>query len=107
MKMKEEPSAMKDYLKSMTLAGARMMFNLQLGTTKSIKYNTLSDKKFASQNWQCSNDCINAIESFQHVAFMCPRYESLRTNRDLVNNEQHLVDFFFDIIKIRDEAYPE
>ena len=102
-KMKDEPFEMKGYLKTMTLARARTLFSLKVGTTQSIRYNHMSDKKYASELWMCPNSC-NRIESLSHIAYMCPKYDSPKKNRDIINSDRDLADFFRDIVKMRDET---
>ena len=105
--MKEEEYEMKYYLKTMKLEQARIMFSLRTKTTKFIKSHFFSDKKYASQLWKCSTEC-DKIDTIQHIAFACPKYEHLKRDKDLQNNDVDLVNFFQDVIKLReDEAKKE
>ena len=63
-----------------------------------------SAKKYASELWMCPNSC-NRIESFSHIAYMCPKYDSLKKNRDIINSDRDLADFFRNIVKMRDETW--
>ena len=66
----------------------------------------MSDKKFAAELWRCPENC-DKIDSIQHIAFACPQYEHLKENRDIENNDIDLVNFFQDVVKLRDETQPK
>ena len=100
-KLKDEPFRMKSYLKTMNLSDARIMFGIQTKMTKTIKSHFYNDKKYSSELWQCSSKCAK-ISTIEHTK-VCSQYSILRLNRDIINSDKDLVDFFKDVIKIRDE----
>ena len=100
--MKDEVYEMKDYLRNMNLEQARMMFSLRLKTTKHIKSHFFSDKKYASQLWKCSSECNN-IDSIDHIAFNCNKYEHLKCGKDLKDSDLDLVTFFQELIRLRED----
>ena len=104
--MKKEEFELKPYFKTMNLGQARMMFSIQTKTTRTVKSHCMSDKKFATELWKCSANC-DKIDSIQHIAFACPQYEHLKKNRDIENNDIDLVNFFQDVVKLRNETQPE
>ena len=92
----------------MNLSQARMMFSLQVKTTRNIKYHRMNDKKFASELWMCNEKtCHNKIDSIFHIATICKKYEHLRRDKDIWGNDQLLVTFFQQVIQSRDEAQNE
>ena len=82
------------------------MFSLRMKTTKHIKSHFFNDKKYSTQLWRCSKDC-SKIDTIEHVAYSCPKYEHLKHNRDIVNNDVDLVEFFQEVLKLRDENQRE
>ena len=100
--MKEEEFKIKDYFKSMNLEEARMMFSLRMKTTKNIKSHFPSDKKYSAKLWKCSPDC-EKIDTIEHIAFDCPKYEHLKHNKDIRNSDLDLVHFFKEVIKLRED----
>ena len=101
--MNNDEFGLRPNFETLNLVQARMAFSLQVKTTRTIKSHFMSDKKFASDLWKCSPKCDN-IDSIQHLAFSCPQYEHLKMNRDILNNNIDLVNFFQDVVKLRDEA---
>ena len=106
--MREEVFELKSYFKTMNLSQAGMMFSLQVKTTRKIKYHRMNDKKFASELWLCNeNTCNNKIESIFHIATNCKKYEHLRRDKAILENDELLVNFFIQVIQSRDEAQNE
>ena len=100
--MKEETYEIKNYFKDMNLSQARMMFSLRMKTTKFVKSHFFNDKKYSAQMWKCSSEC-DKIDTIEHIAFNCPKYEHLKINKDLQNCDRDLVDFFQEVVQLRED----
>ena len=97
---KEENFEIKEYFKTMKLKDCRTMFSLQSKMTKTVKSHFFGDKKFASELWSC--DSCNKIDNILHIK-ICPSYSHLRDNRDM-NNDFHLVEYFNQVLEIRQSS---
>ena len=100
--MKEEQYELKEYFKTMNLSQARMKFSLRMKTTKHVKSHFFNDRKYSEQMWKCSPQC-DKIDTIQHIAFSCPKYDHLKHNKDLQNSDEDLVNFFKEVVQLRDD----
>ena len=100
---KDENFETKSYFKTMTLQESRTMFSLRSQTTKTIKTHQMSNKSFASKLWKCS---CGSIDSISHIK-RCVNFKGLRDILDIEHNENDLVKYFQEVIKIRNEAPDE
>ena len=89
----------------MTLGNSRVMFGIRNEMTRSIKTHFLSDKAFSRDLWTCMS-CKTKICSISH-AKICPFYAHLRLKYANLDEDDQLVEYFKEIIKIRDEIQDE
>ena len=87
----------------MKLKDSRTMFSLRSKTTKTVKSHQMSNKNYANKLWEC--EC-GSIDSISHVK-RCDRFQGLRKNLDIEDNENDLVIYFQEVIKARNEAHDE
>ena len=103
--LKKEEFCMKDYLKTMNIKDARLFFRTRVSLVPGIKFQYKSDPKFSASLWSCDL-CEKAgeynLDSFSHVLW-CPELAQLRKDRD-INDDQHLVNYVRDAMRIREEA---
>ena len=104
-RLKKEEFCMKDYLKTMNIKDARLFFRTRVSLVPGIKFQYKSDPKFSASLWSCDL-CEKAgeynLDSFPHVLW-CPELAQLRKDRD-INDDQHLVNYVRDAMRIREEA---
>jgi hypothetical protein len=66
--------------------------------TRTVKMNFASDKQYAADLWSCWH--CPQIDSQPHIK-ICPAYQKFRENKNL-ENDHDLVNYFRDVIKLRD-----
>ena len=96
---------MQSYFKSMNLSQVKMMFSLNMKTTRTIKSHFYCNKHFAAQLWQCEGTCLNT-DSISHIAYNCPQYEHLKRGKNIESSDADLCQFFTEVIQLRDETQP-
>ena len=97
---KDEKFGMKTNFETMNLHQCRMMFSLKAESVRTVKTHQMSDRNFEEDDWSCK---CGKLDSLSHI-IRCPEYSHLRESKDLLTNEEHLVKYFQDVIKSRDEA---
>ena len=97
-KLGEEKFEVKSYLKSLTPSQARMKFRLNSFMTKTVKMNFPSNPKFVKSLWTCWH--CDQIDTQSHIMH-CDKYESFRLDKNL-DNDQELVSYFKQVIKLRE-----
>ena len=95
----EENFELKPYFKNLHISQARTKFRLRSFMTKTVKQNFPSDKQFAADLWTCWH--CPMVDSQSHVR-VCPAYQHLRAGKNL-DNDQDLVRYFQQVIKLRDD----
>ena len=98
--LKHEQYELKPYLKTMNLCDARTMFRIRSQMILQVKLSCMNDEVYANENYACE-EC-GCISSYSHIKW-CPGYEHLRKYKDL-NNPTHLVHYFQEVMKLRDET---
>ena len=88
---------LKDYIKRMSLRNARMNFAIRSYMTD-CKMNRKSDKAYAEKLWKC--DYCKNLDSQSHILW-CPAFSPLREGKSL-SNDQDLVEYFKNVMKIRE-----
>ena len=96
--MKDESYEQKSYLAQMSLKDARMMFRIRTRTIK-CKMNQSSSRTNKEALWQCSG--CGCIDTQSHIIH-CSAYQNLREGKS-INNDDDLVEYFTQVMKIRDE----
>ena len=104
--MREEQFQLKDYFKTMTLTQARVKFSLDMKMTRTVRSHYFCDKKFSAQVWFCPEKC-DRIDSTEHIAWSCKKYDHLKIGKDIHNNDHDMVKFLQEVIKLRDETLTE
>ena len=102
---KKEDFELKDYFKNMTLENCRVMFGLRSKMTRTIKTHFFSDMEYAKSLWTCTS-CESKIDTIFHVK-NCPFYAKIRQNYPNLDCDDQLVQYFKDIIKLRDDEAQE
>ena len=97
--LEEESLKIKDYVESMKLRDARMLFRLRSGMVNA-KMNRKNDKKYSMDLWRC-DDC-RSMDSQSHIIW-CPAYAGLREGKDL-KCDKDLVKYFQQVMKIREDC---
>ena len=91
----------KEYFKTMTLENSRVNFGLRNQMTRTIQSHFSSDKAYSKELWTC-RDCKSKIDSIFH-AKNCIFFENLRQKYPNLDSDDQLVEYFKEIIKIRDD----
>ena len=84
--MKNADYEMQSYFKSMNLSQAKMMFSLNMKTTRTIKSHFYGNKHFATQLWQCKGTCVNT-DCISHITYNFPQYEHLKRGKNIENSD--------------------
>ena len=106
--MSKETSKRKKYFFENNLEEVRFMFKIKSEILPTIRKNF--PRKYKNQTLNCpscrsnDNDLSSPQEDTQkHLMFNCPTFASLRMDKDLVNNDTHLLQFLRDVIQYRIE----
>ena len=97
--LEEESLQIKDYVESMKLRDARMLFRLRSGMVNA-KMNRKNDRQYSMDLWRC-NDC-HSMDSQSHIMW-CPAYAGLREGKDL-KCDKDLVKYYQQVMKIREDC---
>ena len=81
------------------------MFGLRSEMTRSIKTNFFNDKDYSRQLWTCFS-CREKIDSIIH-AKNGNFYAHLRQKYDNLDQDDQLVEYFKEVLKMRDEIQEE
>ena len=95
----DEMYGRKDYLKELTLEGARTKFRIRSNMSK-FAFNYRNKKEYSDNCWRCIG-CNEAIDTFSHVKW-CSAYEDLRVGIDLTTDKD-LVWYVAEVFKRRDK----
>ena len=87
----------KQYLKSLSIADARLKFALRTCMTRTVQANFKGDPMYRANNWQC-HEC-KVLGTQDHIV-RCPVYSSIRSGKDL-QKDKDLVEYFRKVIDIR------
>ena len=87
----------KEYLSSLTLNQARILFHHKYSMTENVKNNFKGNKAYARVLWKCE-ECSN-LDTESH-SLNCEGYTNLRMGLDL-NNNKDLCSYLQKIIQIR------
>ena len=96
-KLQKEDYQTKQYLKSLSIADARLKFALRTCMTRTVQANFKGDPMYRANNWQC-HDC-KVLDTQDHIV-RCPVYSSIRSGKDL-QKDTDLVEYFRKVIDIR------
>ena len=97
--LEEESLQIKDYVESMKLRDARMLFRLRSGMVNA-KMNRKNDRQYSMDLWRC-DDC-RSMDSQSHIMW-CPAYAGLREGKDL-KCDKDLVKYYQQVMKIREDC---
>ena len=98
--MKNEEFKTKNYFEELTLSEAQVAFAIDTKMLKTVKTHFPSNKEYEDDAWQCQQ-CTN-IDSIRHLT-RCPYFADLRIDKDLKTNNEDIVKYFQEVIKIRSE----
>ena len=102
MNVPSENLQLHHYICNMNLRNARLNFKIRSYMTDT-KFNRKSDKKFAAELWRC--DHCKSLDSQSHIVW-CPAFSPLREGKDL-NNDDDLVTYFQEVMRIRSSTYAD
>ena len=95
-----EKFELKSYFKTLNLNEARLMFRIRSKMVKYVKMNFPSDPTYKREQWTCP-DCP-LIDTQSHIILTCPKYDNLRANLNLKNDDD-LVKLFQEVMKSREK----
>ena len=81
--IQEEKFECKEYLSSLTLSQARVLFQHKYSMTENVKMNYKGYKSYAKDLWKC-DECLD-LDTESHLLW-CKGYKELREGLDLDNN---------------------
>ena len=96
--LKDEEFKTRSYFEELTLSEAQVAFAIDTKMLNTVKSHFPSNKEFEDQVWACQN--CTRVDSIRHL-IRCPFFEDLRVDKDLKTNNEDIVKYFREIIKIR------
>ena len=84
----------------MNLRDCRLKFRIESEFVPTVRMHFKSDNVNTMNLWRCYN--CSRVDTIAHIKF-CDSYADLRSGLDL-DNDQHLVNYFRDVIKRREQA---
>ena len=97
--MKKERFEQKDYLRSLSLEQARVLFRVRTRMVN-CKLNQSSSRANKVSLWRC--DECGFIDSQSHILH-CPAYQDLRMGKDL-NSDLDVANYFKQVLLLRDDC---
>ena len=101
--MRGEVWGIKQYMQNKCIDDARYMFRIRTKMVD-LKMNFQNDPRFKRESWMCK--CLTTVESQKHVLLYCKEYSELREGVDF-DNDKDLVEYFRDVLALRDKVEPE
>ena len=86
------------YVKTLSVADARIIFKKRVSMTQCVKMNYMSDLRYLKSMWLCDS-CQSSIDSMDHVLW-CGSYRELREGKNL-KNDKDLAIYLLAVFKIR------
>ena len=98
LKLRNETFGIKEYIKSMNIGDARMLFSLRSRMTETVKANFKGRPEYRKTGWKC--EACNSSEDTQDHIMQCISYENLRKGKNLTIDSD-LVKYFRQVINLR------
>ena len=96
--MSEEDFGLKEYFKNLNLADSRLKFRERVSCMKSCRMHFPSDPSNRNALFECNCGKLDILSHWKH----CPDYAHLTVNVHDWNDDEQVVNFYREVIKIRD-----
>ena len=96
--MIKEKCEVKEYVKTLSVTGARTIFKKRASMTRHVKMNYMSEAQYVKDIWMCDS-CLTQIDSMHHVLW-CPSYRELRIDKNM-DDDRDVARYLHDVMEIR------